>query len=130
MNTDTISDMITRIRNANLAKHRIVQIPYTKITKAITTLLLDENFIKDFTTLHKGSRLSLLIKLKYSKREPYIKKLQRISKPGSRVYSSKKKMPRVLSGFGAAIISTSSGLMTDRKARSKGIGGEILFYIW
>ena len=132
MTTDTIADMLTRIRNANLAKHQIVQIPSTKITKAIANVLFNEGLIDSFEELSNGVRGSLLLSLKYTgiDRKPVIEKIQRISKPGLRVYSNSKKMPRVLGGFGTAIISTSRGLMTDRQARSEGIGGEILCYIW
>jgi small subunit ribosomal protein S8 len=132
MTSDTIADMLTRIRNANLAKHQIVQIPSTKITKAIANLLLNEGLIDSFEELGNDLRASLLVSLKYSgsNRTPVIEKIERISKPGLRVYSGSKKMPRVLGGFGIAIVSTSRGLMTDRQARSEGIGGEILCYIW
>ena len=132
MTTDTIADMLTRIRNANLAKHQIVQIPSTKVTKAIANVLFNEGLIESFEELSTGIRGSLLLSLKYSgvNRKPVIEKIERISKPGLRVYSGSKKMPRVLGGFGTAIISTSKGLMTDRQARSEGIGGEILCYIW
>jgi small subunit ribosomal protein S8 len=132
MTNDTIADMLTRIRNANLAKHQIVQIPSTKVTKAIANVLFNEGLIESFEELSTGIRGSLLLSLKYSgvNRKPVIEKIERISKPGLRVYSGSKKMPRVLGGFGTAIISTSRGLMTDRQARSEGIGGEILCYIW
>ena len=132
MTNDTIADMLTRIRNASIAKHQIVQIPSTKITKAIAGVLLNEGLIESFEELCNGLQGSLLLSLKYSgtNRQPVIEKIQRISKPGLRVYSNSKKMPRVLGGFGTAIISTSRGLMTDRQARSEGIGGEILCYIW
>ena len=132
MTNDTIADMLTRIRNANLAKHQIVQIPSTKITKAIANVLFNEGLIDAFEELSNGVRGSLLLSLKYTgiDRKPVIEKIQRISKPGLRVYSNSKKMPRVLGGFGTAIISTSRGLMTDRQARTECIGGEILCYIW
>jgi|TARA_B100001769_G_C21789372_1_gene430400 small subunit ribosomal protein S8 len=132
MTNDTVSDMLTRIRNANLARHQIVAIPSTKMTKAIAKVLSDEGLIDSFEELSNGSRGSLLLSLKYSgfDRKPVIEKIQRISKPGLRVYSGSKKMPRVLGGFGTAIVSTSRGLMTDRQARSQSIGGEILCYIW
>jgi small subunit ribosomal protein S8 len=132
MTNDTVSDMLTRIRNANLARHQIVAIPSTKMTKAIAKVLSDEVLIDSFEELSNGSRGSLLLSLKYSgfDRKPVIEKIQRISKPGLRVYSGSKKMPRVLGGFGTAIVSTSRGLMTDRQARSQSIGGEILCYIW
>lgn len=132
MTTDTIADMLTRIRNANLAKHQIVQIPSTKITRSIADVLLAEGFIESFEELKNGLRSSLLLSLKYygKERTPFITKIIRASKPGLRVYSSSKKMPRVLGGFGTAIISTSRGLMTDKKAREEGVGGELLCYIW
>jgi small subunit ribosomal protein S8 len=132
MTTDTIADMLTRIRNANLAKHQIVQIPSTKVTRNIATVLLNEGFIDSFEELKNGLTSSLLLSLKYSGKErtPLITKITRASKPGLRVYSSSKKMPRILGGFGTAIISTSKGLMTDKKAREEGIGGELLCYIW
>ena len=130
--TDTIADMLTRIRNANLAKHQIVQIPSTKVTRNIAAVLLTEGFIESFEELKNGLRSSLLLSLKYTGKErtPLITTIKRASKPGLRVYSSSKKMPRILGGFGTAIISTSKGLMTDKKAREEGIGGELLCYIW
>jgi len=132
MTNDTIADMLTRIRNANLAKHQIVQIPSTKITKEIAKVLFSEGLINSFDELSNGLKSSLLISLKYSgvERTPIIKTIKRASRPGLRVYSNSKKMPRVLGGFGIAIVSTSRGLMTDRQARSEGIGGELLCYIW
>jgi len=132
MTTDTIAEMLTRIRNANLAKHQVVQIPSTKITKNIAQVLFTEGLIDSFEELKNGLKSSLLISLKYSEkhRKPCIEKIQRISKPGLRVYSNAKKMPRVLGGFGTAIVSTSKGLMTDHQARKEGIGGELLCYIW
>ena len=132
MTTDTIADMLTRIRNANLAKHQVVQIPSTKVTRSIAQVLFAEGLIDSFEELKNGLKSSLLVSLKYSEkdRKPCIEEIQRISKPGLRVYSSSKKMPRVLGGFGTAIVSTSRGLMTDRQARSECIGGEILCYIW
>jgi small subunit ribosomal protein S8 len=132
MTTDTIDDMLTRIRNANLAKHQIVQIPSTKVTRNIADVLLKEGFIESFEELKNGLRSSLLLSLKYSGKErtPLITKITRASKPGLRVYSSSKKMPRILGGFGTAIVSTSRGLMTDKRAREEGVGGELLCYIW
>ena len=132
MTTDTIADMLTRIRNANLAKHQIVQIPSTKITRNIAEVLFAEGLIDSFEELKNGLNSSLLLSLKYSSKErkPSIEKIQRISKPGLRVYSGAKKMPRILGGFGTAIVSTSRGLMTDQQARKEGVGGELLCYIW
>ena len=113
MTTDTIADMLTRIRNANLAKHQIVQIPSTKVTKNIAQVLLSEGLIDSFEELKNGLKSSLLLSLKYlgKERKPCIEKIQRISTPGLRVYSNSKKMPRILGGFGTAIVSTSSCLL-------------------
>ena len=124
--------MLTRIRNANLAKHQIVQIPSTKVTRNIAQVLFAEGLIDSFEELKNGLKSSLLLSLKYSgkERKPSIVKIQRISKPGLRVYSGAKKMPRILGGFGTAIVSTSRGLMTDQQARKEGVGGELLCYIW
>ena len=132
MTTDTIADMLTRIRNANLAKHQIVQIPSTKITRNIAHVLVSEGLINSFEELKNGLKDSLLLSLKYTGKErtPLIKKITRASRPGLRLYSNAKKMPRVLGGFGTALVSTSKGLMTDKKAREEGIGGELLCYIW
>jgi small subunit ribosomal protein S8 len=132
MTTDTIADMLTRIRNANLAKHQIVQIPSTKITRNIAQVLFAEGLIDSFEELKNGLNSSLLLSLKYigKERKPSIEKIQRISKPGLRVYSGSKKMPRILGGFGTLIVSTSRGLMTDQQARKEGVGGELLCYIW
>ena len=129
---DPISDMLTRIRNANLAKHQIVQIPSTKITRNIAQVLFAEGLINSFEELKNGLNSSILLSLKYNgkNRKPSIEKIQRISKPGLRVYSRSKKMPRILGGFGTAIVSTSRGLMTDHQARKEGVGGELLCYIW
>ena len=132
MPTDNIADMLTLIRNANLAKHQIVQIPATKVTKNIAQVLLAEGLIDSFEELKNGLKSSILVSLKYKgkDRKPCIEKIQRISKPGLRVYSGAKKMPRILGGFGTAIVSTSRGLMTDQQARKEGVGGELLCYIW
>jgi len=132
MTNDTIADMLTRIRNANLAKHQIVQIPATKITRSIAKVLLNENLISSFEELKNGLKRSLLLSLTYTgkNRTPKITKIQRISKSGRRIYSNHKDLPRVLGGFGLAIVSTSRGLMTDQQARDAGIGGELLCYIW
>jgi small subunit ribosomal protein S8 len=132
MVNDTIADMLTRIRNANMAKHQIVQIPLTKVTHNIARVLVSEGLINSFEELRSGVQSSLLLSLKYTgkTRTPSIQKIQRVSKPGLRIYSGGKTMPRVLGGFGTAIVSTSQGLMTDREARQKNIGGEILCYIW
>lgn len=132
MVNDTISDMLTRIRNANMVKHQIVEIPFTKISLAISVILKEEGFIKDFDVYLDNSRKNLLILLKYKgkSREPVITTIQRVSKPGLRVYRNAKKLPRVLANLGIAIVSTPQGLMTNLKAKKLGIGGEILCYIW
>lgn len=132
MVNDTISDMLTRIRNANMVKHQIVEIPFTKISLAISVILKEEGFIKDFDVYLDKSRKNLLILLKYKgkSREPVITTIQRVSKPGLRVYRNAKKLPRVLANLGIAIVSTPQGLMTNLKAKKLGIGGEILCYIW
>lgn len=132
MVNDTIADMITRIRNANLAKHQIVQIPLTNTTLSIVKVLEKEDLIASFEELNNGKNSTILISLKYKgvERIPAITKIKRVSKPGLRVYSPAKKMPRVLGGFGVAIVSTSKGLMTDKNVRQENIGGEILCYIW
>jgi small subunit ribosomal protein S8 len=132
MVTDTISDMLTRIRNANMVKHQIVQIPSTKMSLAITEILKAEGYIEDFEQYSENNKNYLLISLKYTgkSRQPVICKLKRISKPGLRVYSSSKELPKVLNNLGIAIISTSKGVMTNLKAKELGIGGEVLCYIW
>ncbi len=129
---DTISDMLTRIRNANLARHRTVQIPSTKVTRNIAKVLQDEGFIGDTSESTEGVARMMTVNLKYKGKmqQPIIRNLTRVSKPGLRVYSSCKDLPRVLGGIGIAIVSTSSGIMTDRDARNKGVGGEVLCYIW
>jgi len=130
--TDTISDMLTRIRNAQMVKHQIVQIPATKMSVAITEILKEEGFIEDFEKYIEDERNYLLLSLKYlgKSRQPVISKIERVSKPGLRVYSNSKKLPKVLDNLGIAIISTSKGVMTNLKAKEFGIGGEILCYIW
>jgi small subunit ribosomal protein S8 len=130
--TDTISDMLTRIRNATMVKHQIVQIPATKMSLAIALILKEEGFIEDFESYTENQFKYLLISLKYigKSRQPVICKLKRVSKPGLRVYSNSKELPRVLDNLGIAIISTSNGVMTNLKAKELGIGGEVLCYIW
>ena len=132
MSHDTVADMLTKIRNASLVKHQIVQLPLTKLTKEIAKVLLSEGFIVSFEELKNGANSSLLLVLKYTGKDriPKITNIQRVSKPGLRVYKNSKKMPRVLGGFGTAIISTSKGLVTDQFARQENIGGEVLCFIW
>ena len=132
MVNDTISDMLTRIRNANMVKHQIVQIPLTKMSLSITEILKEEGFIEDFESYTEEKRNYLLLSLKYNgkARQPVICKIERVSKPGLRVYANSKKLPKVLDNLGIAIISTSKGVMTNLKAKELGIGGEVLCYIW
>ena len=132
MVNDTISDMLTRIRNANMVKHQIVQIPSTKMSLAITKILKEEGYIEDFENYSENQKKYLLISLKYmsKSRESVICKIKRVSKPGLRVYCNSKNLPRVLDNLGIAILSTSKGVMTNLKAKELGIGGEVLCYIW
>jgi small subunit ribosomal protein S8 len=129
---DTISDMLTRLRNANLAKHQIVEVPSTKMTRNIASILLEEGFIQSFEEIGENFNAQLLLSLKYKgkNRQPVITALRRVSKPGLRVYANRKELPRVLGGLGIAVMSTSQGVMTDSKARHQGLGGEVLCYIW
>ncbi|NJN85547.1 MAG: 30S ribosomal protein S8 [Leptolyngbyaceae cyanobacterium SL_7_1] len=129
---DTIADMLTRLRNATMARHQTTEVPSTKMTRSIAKVLRDEGFIGDFTESGEGAKKTLVIALKYKgkNRRPIINTLKRVSKPGLRVYSNRKELPRVLGGIGIAIISTSSGIMTDRDARRQGLGGEVLCYVW
>ena len=132
MVTDTISDMLTRIRNATMVKHQIVQIPVTKMSVAIANILKDEGFIVGFENYQEGNRQYLLLSLKYTgkSRNSVISEIKRVSKPGLRVYANPKELPKVLDNLGIAIMSTSSGVMTNLKAKELGIGGEVLCYIW
>ncbi|MFN4279413.1 30S ribosomal protein S8 [Thermosynechococcus sp.] len=129
---DTIGDMLTRIRNANLARHQTTIIPSTRMTRSIAQVLKAEGFIRDFEEQGDGIKRHLVVSLKYrgKQRQPIITALKRVSKPGLRVYANSRELPRVLGGIGIAIISTSSGIMTDREARKQGIGGEVLCYVW
>jgi len=129
---DTISDMLTRIRNANNAKHHFVEVPFTKMTSNIVTILKTEGFVQDFETVSEEKNKVILISLKYTgkRRTPIITTLKRVSKPGVRVYIGAKNLPRILGNLGIAIISTSQGLMTDAQARKMKVGGEVLCYIW
>ena len=132
MVTDTISDMLTRIRNATMVKHKIVQIPITKMSLSISKILKEEGFIEDFENYQEKKREYLLLSLKYTgkSRTSVISKIKRISKPGLRVYANSKELPRVLDNLGIAIMSTSKGVMTNLKAKELGVGGEVLCYIW
>ena len=132
MVNDTISDMLTRIRNATMVKHQIVQIPATRMSLAIAQILKEEGFIQEFESYSEDNKNYLLISLKYTgkSRQSVICKIKRVSKPGLRIYSNSKKLPKVLDNLGIAIISTSQGVMTNIKAKELGIGGEVLCYIW
>nr|YP_010618937.1 Ribosomal protein S8 [Deltalsia parasitica]WAX02950.1 Ribosomal protein S8 [Deltalsia parasitica] len=132
MINDMISDMLTKIRNANLAKHQIVQVPATKMTRNIIKVLQQEGFIYEFEEIEADLKNQILVSLKYKgkNKKPIITELKRISKPGLKVYASHKELPKVLGGIGIAIISTSKGIMTDKTARQFGLGGEVLCYIW
>ena len=130
--TDPIADMLTRIRNANTAKHDTVDVPSSKMKLAIAQILLDEGFIKKFDIIDEGSFKTIRITLKYGmdKNEKIISGIKRISKPGLRVYAGKDELPKVLGGLGIAIISTNQGVITDKKARELQVGGEVLAFIW
>lgn len=129
--SDPIADMLTRVRNANMAEKKIVSLPHSKIKSEVARLLKQEGFISDFSVEDNNGKSILNLFLKYTlEREPVIQGLRRISKPSCRRYANAEEVPRVLGGIGIAILSTSSGLMTDSEAREKNIGGEILCYIW
>ena len=130
--SDPIADMLTRIRNANTAKHDTVDVPSSKMKLAIAQILLDEGYIKKFDVIDDGSFKTIRITLKYGadKSERIISGIKRISKPGLRVYAGKEDLPKVLGGLGIAIISTNQGVVTDKKARELQVGGEVLAYVW
>lgn len=129
--TDPIADMLTRIRNANSAKHKTVDVPSSKMKTAIAEILFKEGYIKSFELINDENQGTIRITLKYDEKGTrVIDGIKRISKPGLRVYANKEELPKVLNGLGTAIISTSKGLKTDKEAREAGIGGEVLAYIW
>ena len=131
LTTDPIADMLTRIRNALVAKHDSVEVPASNMKLAIAEILLNEGYIKSYTVSDEGVEKMMNITLKYGpNHQRVITGLKRISKPGLRVYARKDRLPKVLNGLGIAIISTSRGIMTDREARKQGVGGEVLAYIW
>ena len=131
MNTDPIADMLTRIRNASMVSHASVEMPSSKLKVQLAKLLKEEGFISDYNVKEVGKFKVLEITLKYdAKNKPIISKLERVSKPGLRNYSKAKNLPKVLGGMGIAIVSTSKGLLTDRKARKENIGGEVLCYVY
>ncbi|MGI6690100.1 MAG: 30S ribosomal protein S8 [Clostridiales bacterium] len=129
---DPIADMLTRIRNAHIAKHDTVTIPSSKAKKAIAKILLDEGYIRNYELVNDDGHMKIKLTLKYinGKQQPVIVGLKRISKPGLRVYARCEELPKVLGGLGIAIVSTSKGLMTDRAARRDNLGGEVLAYVW
>ena len=129
--SDTIADLLTRIRNAATAKHATVDVPASNVKKAITQILTDEGYVKSFQVIDDGKQGIIRITLKYDdNRTSVISGLRRISKPGLRIYSSCADMPKVRGGLGVVIVSTSKGIMTDKKARELNVGGEILAYVW
>lgn len=129
--TDTIADMLTRIRNANSAKHDSVDIPASNMKKAIAQILLDEGYIKSFQVIEDGKQGVIRITLKYGEnKSQVITGLRRVSKPGLRIYTNYEDMPKVMKGLGIAILSTSKGILTDKQARAEHIGGEVLAFIW
>ncbi len=129
--TDTIADMLTRIRNANSAKHATVDVPASNMKKSIAQILVDEGYIKSFQVIEDGKQGIIRITLKYGEnKSQVITGLRRVSKPGLRIYSSCEDMPRVMKGLGVAIVSTSKGVMTDKQARANNVGGEVLAFIW
>ncbi len=129
--TDPIADMLTRIRNAGSARHATVEVPASGMKKAIAQILLDEGYIKAFEVIEEGVQGTIKITLKYNaNKEKAISGLRRVSKPGLRVYAGADELPRVLKGLGVAIVSTSKGIMTDKKARELHVGGEVLAFIW
>ena len=130
--SDTIADMLTRIRNANSAKHETVDIPASNMKKAIAQILVDEGYVKNYQVIEDGKQGTIRITLKYqgASKTPVLMGLRRVSKPGLRIYSSSEDMPKVMKGIGTAIVSTSKGVMTDKKARKENVGGEVLAFVW
>ena len=129
--TDPIADMLTRIRNANTANHELVNVPASRMKQAVAAILKDEGFISDFERVNEGPQGTIRIKLKYGpNKEKVITGLRRISRPGLRVYTNKTEIPRVLGGLGLVIMSTSRGIMSGKRAKKEGCGGEVLAYVW
>ena len=129
--TDPIADMLTRIRNANSAKHETVEVPSSNMKKAIVEILNEEGYIKNYQVIDDGKQGIIRITLKYGQdNEKALTGLKRVSKPGLRIYAGADELPRVLKGLGIAIVSTSKGIMTDKKARKENVGGEVLAYVW
>ena len=129
--TDSVADMLTRIRNANAAKHYTVEVPASNMKKAIAQILVDEGYIKSFSVEEDGKQGIITITLKYGpNKSPVITGLRRVSKPGLRIYTSCEDMPKVMKGLGVAILSTPKGVMTDKEARKANVGGEVLAFVW
>ena len=130
--SDTIADMLTRIRNANSAKHDTVDIPASNMKKAIAQILVDEGYVKNYQVIEDGKQGIIRVTLKYQgpSKTQVLKGLRRVSKPGLRIYSSSEDMPKVMKGIGTAIVSTSRGVMTDKMARKENVGGEIIAFVW
>lgn len=128
--TDPIADMLTRIRNANAVMHEKVDVPFSKMKEKIAEILKEQGYISNYKVVTDGTKQNIRVYLKYDGKERVIKGIKRISKPGRRVYSSVEEMPRVLSGLGIAIVSTSKGIVTDKVARMENVGGEILAFVW
>ena len=129
--TDSIADLLTRIRNASAAKHDTVDVPASNMKKAIAQILVDEGFVKSFQVINDGKQGVIRINLKYGEnKSAVITGLRRVSKPGLRIYTSCEDMPKVMKGLGVAIVSTSKGVMTDKRARKENVGGEVLAFIW
>lgn len=128
--TDPIADMLTRIRNATIVRDKVVEIPSSKVKLELAKILKEEGYIQDHELLESGKQGTIRIYLKYNGKENVITGLKRISKPGLRIYAQKEEIPKVLGGLGIAVLSTSQGIMTDRKARQAGIGGEVICYVW
>ena len=128
--TDPIADMLTRIRNANAAKHICVDVPASNVKKAIAEILLEEGYIKNYQIIEDGKQNIIRIALKYNGKERAISVIKRVSTPGLRIYKSKEELPKGLKGLGIAIVSTSKGIMTDKKARKENVGGEVMAFVW
>ena len=128
--TDPIADMLTRIRNANIVRHEVVEVPSSTVKKSLANILLQEGYVKDVEEYADGAVPMLRMSLKYQGKDRIITGLKRISKPGLRVYCKRDSIPKVLNGLGVAVISTSKGIVTDREARKSGLGGEVICYIW
>jgi small subunit ribosomal protein S8 len=128
--TDPIADMLTRIRNATIVKDKVVEVPASKIKRELAKILKEEGYIQDCEIIEDGKQGVIRVYLKYNGKDNVISGLKRISRPGLRIYAQKEEIPKVLGGLGTAVLSTSQGIMTDRRARKAGVGGEVICYIW